>query len=158
MSDCGEVLAGVLLRGALDPAAAAHVRGCARCSEAEPIVRALGRAFAADAAVTPPAALQARVLQAAAPLLAENARRIAWSAVLRPVAAALVPLPLVLFIDAYLVRTVYDVLRGLLPSALSTFLVLNYTALLALLLTLTYGAIPLLADRQVRLRRQEIHG
>ncbi len=158
MSDCNDILARALLHDTLDATAAAHVRDCARCREMEPVVRALRRSLAADAGVAPPAALQARVLRAAAPLLAHNARRISWSAVLRPVAAALVPLPLVLLIDAYLVRTAHEVLQTLLPSALSTYLVFNYGALVALLLTLTYGAIPLLADRQMRLRHEEMYG
>ena len=46
----------------------------------------------------------------------------------------------------------------MLPDALSLYFVVNYTTLLALLLTLAYGAIPLLAERQTRLRHEEIHG
>jgi hypothetical protein len=158
VSDCDDILARALLHDTLDATAAAHVRDCAHCNELEPIVRALRRSLAADVGLAPPAALQACVLRAAAPLLAQHARRISWSGVLRPVAAALVPLPLVLLVDAYLVRTAHDVLQTLLPSALSTYLVFNYGALLALLLTLTYGAIPLLADRQMRLRHEEMYG
>ena len=43
------------------------------------------------------------------------------------------------------------------PAALSLYFVLNYTTLLAVLLTLAYGAVPLLAERQARLRREERH-
>jgi hypothetical protein len=64
----------------------------------------------------------------------------------------------VLFIDAYLLRIAYRWLSAVLPDALSLFLVLDYTALLALLLTLAYGAIPLLTERQLRLRREESYG
>jgi hypothetical protein len=50
------------------------------------------------------------------------------------------------------------VLSAVLPGALSLYLVFNYAATLALLLALTYSAIPILAERQARLRREEVHG
>jgi hypothetical protein len=67
------------------------------------------------------------------------------------------PLPAVLLLNVYLVRAAHAVLSTILPEAVSLYLVVNYTALLALLLTLAYGAIPLLSDRQLRLRREESH-
>jgi hypothetical protein len=38
------------------------------------------------------------------------------------------------------------------------YLVVNYAAVLALLGALTYGAIPLLAERQARGRHEALHG
>ena len=94
--------------------------------------------------------------EAAAPLLARNTRLALWRTVGRAVTVALLPLPLLLLIDSYVVRAIYGTLRAVLPDALSLYFVVNYTTLLAVLLTLAYGAIPLLAERQVRLRREEI--
>ena len=49
----------------------------------------------------------------------------------------------------------YGVLEALLPRALSLYVVFNYAATLTLLLALTYGMIPIVAERQMRLRREE---
>jgi hypothetical protein len=106
----------------------------------------------------PPPGLAGRVLRAAAPLLARNARRATWPAVARALAAALVPLPLIAFFDWQIVRTAHAVLSRVLPDALSFYLVFNYTATLVLLLALTYAAVPILVERQARLRHQESHG
>jgi hypothetical protein len=105
-----------------------------------------------------PAGLAARVLRAAAPLLALNARRAAWPALARAVAAGAAALPLILFVDWQIVRAAHGFLRTVLPDALSFYLVFNYAATLVLLLALTYGAVPILVERQARLRQQEIHG
>jgi hypothetical protein len=105
-----------------------------------------------------PAGLAARVLRAAAPLLALNARRAAWPALARAVVTALLPLPLILFVDWHIVRAAHTFLRTVLPEALSFYLVFNYAATLVLLLALTYAAVPILVERQARLRQQESHG
>ena len=86
-----------------------------------------------------------------------NARRAAWSTLARALAAALLPLPAILFLDFYVVRAAFALLTTILPTPLGAYLVFNYTATFALLLALTYGAIPILVERQVRLRREESH-
>jgi len=70
----------------------------------------------------------------------------------RVVGAALLPLPAIMLVDAYALCSAYALLSAILPAALSFCLVLNYAVLLALLLALTYGVIPLLAARQLRLQ------
>ncbi len=80
---------------------------------------------------------------------ARHARRELWRRSARAVAAALVPLPLVLIANALVIRAVYGWLRTLVPAGLSYFLIGNYAALLALLLAAIYGAIPLIAARQL---------
>jgi hypothetical protein len=45
-----------------------------------------------------------------------------------------------------------------LPAGLSFYLVVNYAAVLALLGALTYGSIPLLAERQARGSNEALHG
>jgi hypothetical protein len=100
----------------------------------------------------PPVGLTARVLRAAEPVLARAARRAAWRALAAAIAIALVPLPAILFLDAALVLGTYALLSSVLPHALSVYLVSSYAAVLVVLLALTYAAIPLLAERQLRAR------
>ena len=151
---CDDALAAVFLGEVRDEATRAHLATCARCREHAPLVGAITQAFAASATPEPPAGLTGRVLRAAGPLLG---RRAAWPALGRAVAAALVPLPIILWIDWLVVRTAERLLSAVLPGALSTFVVVNYSILLLLLMALTYGAVPILAERQARGQREEIH-
>jgi hypothetical protein len=147
MTDCDDIRAARLLGDPLGSAAAAHVRGCARCRADEAVVVPLARALAAEPAAAVPG-LTGRVLTAAAPLLAAQARRAARVRLARALAAALVPLPAIVLLDLSLVRAAYHALSAVLPHAVSLYVVGNYAAFLALLLALTYGAIPFLAARQ----------
>ena len=61
-------------------------------------------------------------------------------------------------VDVWALQAIYGGLTRLLPAALSLYLVVNYAAVLALLGALTYGAIPLLAERQARGRHEALHG
>ena len=155
LHDCDESLTALLFG---DPAAEAHVAACPRCQEQRVGVERARRVLGAAPEPVPPPGLAARVLRAAAPLLARNARRATWPALARALAAALVPLPLIAFFDWQIVRTAHAVLSRVLPDALSYYLVFNYAATLVLLLALTYGAVPILVERQARLRYQESHG
>ena len=128
--------------------AEAHVRGCARCREQAPALGAVSASLAASAVRSVPVGLTAQVMAAAAPLLAVNAARAARWRLLRALAAGLAPLPAILALDFWLVRTGYDLLTRFLPDALSLYVVANWVGFLALLLALTYGAIPFLAARQ----------
>lgn len=107
-----------------------------------------------EAHAVPPAAPEAvaRTLAAAAPLLAVHARRASLRSVVRPLLAALVPLPLILAVDVAVVWALHAALATVLPAAVSTFVAANYAVLLALLLSSTYAAVPLLVDRQLRAR------
>ena len=155
MTECDDVLSQLLLGRALDADAAAHVSACPHCTAEQGRVRRVAALLASDDVPPVPPALSARVLHLAAPLLARQARRAAWWTLARALAAALVPLPLILFLDFHLVRTAYGVLNVLLPGAVSFYVAFNYAATLALLLALTYGMIPIVAERQMRLRREE---
>ena len=158
MSICDDIREARVLGRRDQERVGAHLASCPACRAEAGMVTALTSALAAGRALAPSAALAARVRSAAAPLLARNARAATWRTVGRAVAAAMLPLPIVLLVDGYLVRAIYDTLSTVLPNALSLYFVLNYTVLLALLLTLAYGAIPLLAERQARLRREESYG
>jgi hypothetical protein len=61
-------------------------------------------------------------------------------------------------VDLWALQAIYEGLRHLLPEPLSFYLVVNYAAVLALLGALTYGAIPLLAERQARGYNEALHG
>ena len=128
--------------------AEAHVRGCTRCREAETALGAVSATLAASAVRSVPAGLTAQVLAAAAPLLAANAARAARQRLVRALAAGLAPLPAILALDFWLIRAGYGLLTRFLPDALSLYVVANWVGFLALLLALTYGAIPFLAARQ----------
>ena len=158
MTLCDDIREARLLGGRDQERVEAHLAVCPACRDEAGTVTALRSVLATGRALAPPAALAARVRSAAAPLLARNARAATWRTVGRAVGAAMLPLPIVLLIDGYLVRAIYDTLSAVLPDALSLYFVLNYSVLLALLLTVAYGAIPLLAERQARLRREESYG
>ena len=132
----------------LDAEAEAHVRACARCRELSPALGTVSAALAATSAPGVPAGLTARVMAAAGPLLAANAARATRWRLARALAAGLAPLPAILVLDFWLVRAGYDLLTRFLPDALSLYVVANWVGFLALLLALTYGAIPFLAARQ----------
>jgi hypothetical protein len=111
----------------------------------------LAQALGAYAVPAPPPGLASRVRLATAPALERNARRIErpdWRVLVRALGAALVPLPGILLLDARLLGAAHGLLSAVLPAVVSTYLVATYAAALALLLALTYGAVPLLATRQ----------
>lgn len=153
--DCDALLADVLLGRPVDDA---HVAACPRCRTELPAARAVARRLAADVVPPPSPALVPRVLAAAAPILALQATRLSravWTRIARAVAVALVPLPLVLLVNWFVVRTIHGVLSAWLPEALSLYLVTQYVVLIALLLGLTYAAVPVLAAR--RLAPEDAH-
>jgi hypothetical protein len=157
---CDEVLVAIALGEALDEAAAAHLRACGHCTGEVALAQSLARGLAAHAAPEPPPGLAARVLRAAAADLARNAQAAAadWGRVGRALAAALLPLPLLVLVDVQVVRAAHAVLSAVLPGALSLYLVGTYGTLLALLFGLTYAAVPVLAARQGRPLLEGRHG
>ncbi len=106
---------------------------------------------------SPPPDLVARTLVAAGPLLAAHARRARARSWLRPLVVALMPLPLILAVDAALARLLYGILSTVLPSAVSTYLVGQYALVVVLLLGGAYAAVPVLADRQARAAMESSH-
>jgi hypothetical protein len=98
----------------------------------------------------PPSEFAAHTVAAAAPLLALHARRTSARAWLRPLAVALLPLPLILVADGAIVFALHALLSLALPSALTTYFVAQYALFVLLLLALTYAAVPILVDRQAR--------
>jgi hypothetical protein len=160
MTDCDLLLAGMLFGGSAASDTAPHLATCARCRADAPAVRDVAAAFAASAAPAPRATLAPRVLRAAAPLLAAHTRRlpaVAWPRLAAAIAVALLPLPLILLVGWQTLSVANDLLSVVLPARLSFYLVATHAAALALLLAVTYGAVPLLAAHQLRLQHEETH-
>jgi hypothetical protein len=123
-------------------------------------VHDVAAAFAAAAAPVPATTLTPRLVQAAAPLLAAHALRLpagAWPRLAAAVAVALLPLPLILLAGWEALSVANELLSVVLPAPLSFYLVTTQAGALALLLALTYGALPLLAAHQLRLQHEESH-
>ena len=148
MNGCEDVSELRALGRPLGADALAHAESCLRCQAEERSLAAVAGMLAAAPVPSADAGLNARVLAAAAPLLAANAARAARGRLVRALAAGVAPLPAILALDFWLVRAGYDLLTRFLPDALSLFVVANWVGSLALLLALTYGAIPFLAARQ----------
>ncbi len=157
---CDDALLALLVRRDAGPAAA-HVEGCARCRADVPAVQAVAAAFDAMPAPAPGAGtLAPRIRRAAAPLLAANARRLpaaAWPRLAAALAAALLPLPVIMLVGWRTLVAVDALLSTVLPAPLSLYLVAIHATLLALLFALTYGGLPLVAAHQLRLQHEESH-
>jgi hypothetical protein len=162
---CDEALAALALdRGAgrdrattgADPVARAlaHRAGCDRCqaerARAEQVSHALAHHQVAAPAPAADAAFRSRLLAAAAPLLARRAyearalrRRVAWAFTL-----ALLPLPAILYANFKLLLAAHGLLSTLVPPSVSLYLVACLGAGVALLLALSYAAVPVMAARR----------
>lgn len=141
---CDDVLEAVLLGRTLDASAARHAAECPRCAAEAPTLGAVAAALAVVPA--PPPALGARVGAATAPALARLRQR----ALARAIVLALLPLPAIVLVDAWVLRTVGGLLASVLPGPLGGYLVFHWAAVLALWLGLATAAVPLLAERQIR--------
>lgn len=129
---------------------AAHRAECAECGNTplplDPIAAVLEAAVPAIDA----AALSRQTFARLQPELQRHAIAAGWRRVAIGVLLALLPLPLVLAYNAYLLRLAYDFLSTLLPATLAAYFVLSYGASLLLLFAATYAAIPLLVQRSIQ--------
>jgi hypothetical protein len=152
---CDEALTALALdRGPGRDRAAAHLAGCERCqaeqARAEQVSRTLARHAVPAPTTDAAAAFRSRVLTAAAPVLARRAtearalrRRIVWAFTL-----ALLPLPAILFANFKLLVAVHGLLVTRLPPSLAMYLIACLGAGVALLLALSYAAVPVMAARR----------
>ena len=90
------------------------------------------------------AALSRQAFAQLRPQLQRRALAVGWKRLAARVLLALLPLPLVLAYDAYILRVAYDLLSALVPTTVAAYLVLSYGAALVLLFATTYAAIPVL--------------
>ncbi len=148
---CDDALLALVLQDD-DPAARAHVASCAACAADGPAAITVRAALAAHPVAEPAGGHAEAILRAAAPLLAINAERARRrrTTVARAIAASLVPLPLLVLLNLEMLRTIHGWLVAVVPSALGAYLIASWTALIVVLFTFTYAAVPLLAGHQAR--------
>jgi hypothetical protein len=89
------------------------------------------------------AAMSHNVMALARPVLQQNARAAWRRQVIAALLVATLPLPVVLLYDAYLLRLLYGAIGTLLSTTVAAYVVTTYGAILALLFSLTYAAIPI---------------
>ncbi|MDX2166697.1 MAG: hypothetical protein SF182_06520 [Deltaproteobacteria bacterium] len=106
--------------------------------------------FAADRGAADAARLSQAVLRRSAPLLAVRARQAYRRRLLRTLALALLPLPLVLAAETLLLEWLWQLAAAWLPSGVALTLVGSYAMAALVGLGLTYAAIPLLLAPRLR--------
>jgi hypothetical protein len=130
-----------------DDALTAHARECDECG-GNAAALAQARALLDAAAVPVDVTGWSRpVLARVAPELQTRARAAFWRRLARTLGAALVPLPLLVVADVWMLGRLYDLAASWLPSGLAAYLVLSYAASLLVLIGSVYAAIPLLLAR-----------
>jgi hypothetical protein len=126
----------------------AHSADCAECKNTPLPLDRIAAVFEAAVPAIDAAALSRQTFAQLQPELQRRALAGSWRRVAIGVLLSLLPLPLVLACNAYLLHVVYEVLSNLLPAAIAAYLVLSYGAFLLLLFATTYAAIPLLMAHQ----------
>ena len=149
---CDQALATLVLsRGtAAGKGADAHLAACARCQAERARAQEVAHALARHQSPEPTAGGQAQILGAAAPLLARRAveaQALRWR-VVRAFTLALLPLPAIVYANLKLLLAVHALLLRWLPASLSLYVVACLGAGVALLLALSYAAVPVLAARR----------
>ena len=126
----------------------AHSADCAECKNTPLPLDRIAAVFEAAVPAVDAAALSRQTFTRLQPELQRRALAGAWRRIAMGVLLALLPLPLVLVYNAYLLHVVYNLLSSLLPAGIAAYLVLSYGAFLLLLFATTYAAIPLLMAHQ----------
>ena len=126
----------------------AHSADCAECKNTPLPLDRIAAVLEAAVLAIDAAALSRQTFAQLRPELQRRALAVGWRRVAIGVLLSLLPLPLVLAYNAYLLHVVYDLLSNLLPAAIAAYLVLSYGAFLLLLFATTYAAIPLLMVHQ----------
>jgi hypothetical protein len=125
----------------------AHAADCDECQRTPLPAREIGALLDAAVPDVDVGALSQHAFGRARPLL--HRRRAGWSWQLAAgLLLALLPLPVVVAYDAYVLHLAYEFLCGWMPAVVAAYLVLSYAATLVLLFATTYAAIPLLVNRR----------
>lgn len=115
--------------------------GC-REDAAQPLAEALGWPVACDAA-----GWSAGVLTKTSAILQERARRVWRRQMSKVLLAAFTTLPLWLFACAYAIGMAHEILCGILPTAVATYLVATYAIVATGVVGATYAMIPVVIGR-----------
>jgi hypothetical protein len=129
---------------------AAHARECDDCGAAAPPLAELAARLDADALEIDAARLSAAALALVLPELQAYAQAAFWRRLVRALAVALLPLPLVLAADLWLLGWLYDLAAAWLPSGIALYLVASYAVSALVVIGAAYAAIPLLIARPLR--------
>jgi hypothetical protein len=121
----------------------AHVAECEDCRATPPPIDRIAAILNTSIVAVDATALSCRTLARLQPELARRAGTGLWRKAAAALLLALVPLPIVLAYDAYVLRVAYELASALLPAAVAAFLIFGYAAFLALLFATTYATIPL---------------
>jgi len=122
----------------------AHTADCAECEKTPLPLERIAAVLEATVPAIDAAALSRQTFVQLRSELQRQSLAVGWRRIAIGVLLSLLPLPLVLAYNAYLLHAVYDLLSSLLPAAVAAYLVLSYAAFLLLLFATTYAAIPLL--------------
>jgi hypothetical protein len=129
---------------------AVHARECDDCHGAEQSIDELAARLDTSAVELDVSRLSRLALTCVAPELQARAQAVFWRRLARTLAAALVPLPLVLAADLWWLGRVYAVAAAWVPAGLAADFVLSYAVSLLALIGSAYAAIPLLLARPLR--------
>lgn len=135
------------MSGRPESALEAHARECADCDAAPLPIDRLRSMLDTGGVAVDPALLSSLTLARLAPELEARARAMFWRRVGRVLGLALLPLPVVLAIDALLLTGLYGLAAAWLPSGVATYVVLSYAVQFLVLIGAAYAAIPLLVAR-----------
>jgi len=125
----------------------AHAQDCEACASEAPPVAALAAVLDADAVDVDAQRLSRLALARVAPALQARADALFWRRFARAFAAGLVPLPLVVAANVWLLGWLYELAAAWLPAALAMYLVVSDAVLMLVLIGSAYAAIPLLLAR-----------
>lgn len=126
-----------------------HVAECPDCQAAPVSIDRIAALLDANSVAVDAAELSRRAFLRLQPEVARLAMHALWRKVAVALFLALLPLPVVLAYDAYLLGIAYQLVSALLPATLAALLIFGYAAFLVLLFATTYAAIPLfLAGRR----------
>ena len=126
-----------------------HVSECSECAVAPQDVADVRAALGRGRLDLNAAPLSRRVAEFVAPELARLAAKAFRRRVALCLLLALIPLPLVLAYDAFVLRVVFGLLSNLLPEAVVLYLVASMALSGLLVIASFYAAIPLLVHRQI---------
>lgn len=125
----------------------AHAAECAECGAQGEAIATIDRLLlAAPAPMLDAAQLSQRVLMMAGPELA-RLRGADWRRLAAGVLGSLIPLPLVLALNALFVALLHTILTLVGLPTIATYVVVSYAAGLVFVLGATYAAIPVLVER-----------
>ena len=124
-----------------------HAAECEECVRRPLPLDELDGLLSRSAVTTGVSAMSSRVLDAAAPLLADLRERTYRRRLVASLLLSLAPLPAVAFFSVYMLSEAYSLLVAWLPGPFVAGLLVAYGAMLLLLCSLTYAALPLMLAR-----------